>query len=195
MSAAPVRARSHNVAAVLKPLGLTDEIVRRTIEIYESLEVGNHKIDRKKRIVCYCILQAYTACGRPDVNIIEIGSRLGLSSIDTKNAIANHPAYKPGYAPRTPSISITDVLKNIMTVKFDIDEETVDEAAEEFTQFINTHNDMLTKQPLTVVAGYLMYWMMHNGYSISDTEYAAQFSLHIGTIRTMFNSIKEAAAR
>lgn len=158
------------------------------------LEVSNCKNDKKKRIICYCVLQSYIQLGRPEIDMFEIGSRLGLTVADTKNAIANHPPYKTATQFPERLIPIEEVLAKTMSERFNIDTDDINAAVSEFKAFIDSNPTMLTKQPHTVVAGYLMYWMMHNNYTVDEVDYAARFSLHHGTIRTMFNSITEAVA-
>lgn len=188
------QSRPHPAEALLKTLGLPEEVSRRARDVYDMLEVSNCKHDKKKRIICYCVLQAYVQSGRPEIDMIEIGSRLNLTAADTKNAIANHPSYKQTTQLPERHVPIEEVLAKTMSERFNIDKDDVDAAVSDFKAFIAANPVMLTKQPHTVVAGYLMYWMMHNNYTVDDVEYASRFALHHGTIRTMFNAITEAAA-
>lgn len=188
------RARPHPAESLLKTLCLPDEVSQRARDVYDMLEVSNCKHDKKKRIICYCVLQAYIQLGRPEINMIEIGNRLGLTPADTKNAIANHPSFKIATQLPERHVPIEEVLAKTMSESFNIDTDDIDDAVTDFKTFIAVNPSMLTKQPHTVVAGYLMYWMMHNNYTVDEVDYASHFSLHHGTIRTMFNSITEAAA-
>jgi len=187
--------KSKGITPIIKKSSFPDYIQKKALEIYDTLDVENHKSAKKKRLACYCVHQAYVAHKKPWVNVIEIGKRLEMTPMESRNAVSTKPAYKKGFAPYDAEISQEDVIFHYITETCNLGESDANEIIKDFKTLLTFDPELTTKQSQTVIAAYLMYWMPLNSFVINEKNLAEDFGLVRGTVNSMCNDIKKSVAR
>lgn len=186
---------SKGITPIIKKAPFPEPIKKRAIEIYNTLDVENHKSDKKKRLACYCIQQAYSDKGEPEISVIEIGKRLGISPAESRNAVSTRPIYKKGFRASECNVTADKIIFTYVTETYNLSEERANEIVEDFNMLLATDPELKTKQTKTVIAAYLMYWMPMNCLEIDEKKLATDFGLVQGTVKSMCNEIKKSAVK
>lgn len=187
--------KSKGIVPVLKGSIFPSYIRTLAIQVYSTLDIENHKSIKRLKLACYCVYQAYeihNKGNRSAVSVIEIGSRLGLTPAESKNAINNRPKYKDGFKPFKCIKTSEDVIYSYIVGECNQTEDLASKITIDLNILLKQEPTLNTCQTQTLIAGFLMYWMPVNSYKIDEKKLATYFGLSLGAIKSMCGKIKKA---
>ena len=182
------------IAPILRTVNFPNHIKSLAIQVYDKLDIENHKSVKRLKIACYCVYQAYEIYNKGSnkpISVIEIGNRLGLTPAESKNAINNRPKYKDGFKPFKCVKTTADIIYSYIVEECNQTEDLAFQITADLNLLLKQEPEFKTCQTQTLIAGFIMYWMPLNSYKIDEKKLATYFGLSPGAIKSMCSKIKK----
>jgi len=163
-------------------------------EVYSQLDLtSDFRKKGRKKIICYCLHQAYLALGFGSIDVMFIAERVGLEKPAANAAIAAKPKYKTGYTSISATIPLPDMIRNFGDCVIGLDKTDIDVAIELFDLIIKKNPALLTEQARPLVAAFLLYYTKLNGRHVDGDDLADAFNLKYANISSLCNEISKIA--
>jgi transcription initiation factor TFIIIB Brf1 subunit/transcription initiation factor TFIIB len=176
-----------SILADLDKIPIGDEIKLQAEHIFKQLEVGTRRGGKRKKLLFYCIYNAYKALG-----ILEdaktVADLVGIPYTDITKAFSLFSEGKTSYrAPitfRTPS----DFIQRYYS-EAGLGAESLPALLALCEELLRLDPDLYESYPQVVAAGIILYYLTINGVAVNRTDFAKIFGKSPMTIAKMYKRV------
>lgn len=124
--------------------------------------------DNKKRIVCYCVHQAYIELDPRNLpNPYMIVKMLGLEPSVGLAAISTKMKYRDGCCAASPTVEPVDIMRGYASNILCLEESVVCSMAYVFAKVLESNKALLAEQARVVVGAFILCYLDKNGFEIN----------------------------
>lgn len=180
---------SRSILSELDRLTFPDDVKSQADTIYKRLDVGTNRGKKRKKLIFYCVYNAYKEIGiKP--NPKKIAEEIGIKPGEMSKALSMFSEVQTGYKSLNvltrPEDLIVDNAKNL-----GFTDEAINSLLEFCTDILTRHPELREKFPQTVAAGLLKYFMVLYNIPLKMRSFAAEVRLSEATINNTFKLIQK----
>lgn len=171
----------------LEKIDIPDIVKKESERIFQELKTSTKRGRRRKKLLFYCIFNAYNLLGKPQDPKI-IAELVGISPTEITKSFSmcseSQTKYRPPTVFHSPVDFIPQYLKDV-----GLDDGCLDAVTDLADRILNKEPELKENYPQVVAAGILLYYMTINGVEVNKKEYAKIIRRSEMTISKMFKRI------
>jgi len=164
-----MRAVPSSVSKLIDSLDVPPPVKTEAKSVYLRLDRNAPpRSDNKKKIVCYCVYQAYVELNPhnlPDphtvVKMLGLEPAVGLSAISTKMK------YRDGCCAASPTVDPVEIMRGYANNILCLEESVVCSMAYVFAKVLESNKTLLAEQARVVVGAFILCYLDKNGFEIN----------------------------
>ena len=170
-------------------IDLPEEVKREAQVIFNSMKVPTKRGTKRKRLLFFCINQAYVNLKQPK-DPKMIANQLGIKSTDISKSSSMCSSSQTGYKPVPTFYHPIDFIPDYMKA-VGLDESCVESVKKLGHEVLQRAPDLTDEYPQVVAAGLLLYYMIIHGITVNRKEFAGKVLRSEMTISKMYKRISE----
>ena len=151
--------------------------------------------DNKKRIVCYCIYQAYLRVhpkNTPDPHIIV--RMLGLEPAVGLSAISTKMKYRNGCCAASSTVEPIEIMRNYVSNILCLEDSVIRAMAFVFSRVLEDNKALLAEQARVVVGAFILCYLDKNGFEIDRNALLDAVYLKSSSVSSVYKQMEIAMA-
>jgi len=171
----------------LLKINIPDDIRNEAEKIFQQLKTNTKRGKRRKKMLFYCIFNAYKSLGQPQDPKV-IAELVGISATEITKALSMCSESQTNYRPIAVFRQPLDFIP-IYHSEVGLNPDCLSSVLELAHSILNKDPDLYDEYPQVVAAGILHYYMTINGVSVDKKQFAKIFKKSEMTITKMFKRI------
>ena len=173
----------------LEKLNLPDDVRLEAERIFQQLATNTKRGKRRKKLLFYCVLNAYNTLGQPQDPKL-IAELVGISPTEMTKAFSMCSQAQTSYKPLTTFRSPLDFIPSHIEL-VGLNSDCIPDVIKLGTEILERDSELAEHYPQVVAAGILLYYMTINGATINKKKFAETFRRSEMTINKMFKHISQ----
>lgn len=159
-----------SIISDLDKINIPDEIKNLSEQIFQQLDTNTKRGRRRKKLLFYCIFNAYNQIGQPQ-DPKFIAELVGISHTEMTKAFSMCSELQTNYKPNTTFHSPLEFVEQYHE-QIGLDPKCLPDVLVLGTEILKKDPDLNENYPQVVAAGILLYYMTINGASINKKEFS-----------------------
>jgi len=189
------RSNQKTIRHDLEKLGLPHNIVNAADEVFQNMDVGTKRGDRRKMLLFFCAFTAYNQEGVP-VDPVNLANICGMKRSGISKALSMcspvHTNFNAPLVKYTPGDYIPVFYKKLNEEWITFPEGALEDIYKITEEVLAKDPDLDDDKSQTVAAAILVSYLQMNGYSIDKSKYRNIFGLSDMTINKIKKKVNKA---
>ena len=176
-------------------LDLPDAIKAAAKEVYSDLKIDIvPRGDNRKKIVCYCVHQAYLELGVKPLEGAKIAEKVSIDKNAGIAAIGCKMEYREGRRPASATQDPIRLMRAYSTDLLYLESKVVDDMESMFRYIMAIDKHLLLERARVLVVAFILCYLDKNGYGVDRKRFLADVSLERTPISNAYKQIEIAMA-
>jgi len=180
-----VKSLTTSIAEDIKDMDVTDTIRSRMLHVYSELDITSKRKLNRRKVICFCMYQAYLDAGDPQDMPLLVKKVGGLTCADADSSVGEyssklrHPhEHNCGFFP------IESLIECYCQSDYiNLRDECITDIKEMWRKMKAADNKVTLRPPRNVVAGLVWLYIGENyENAVLDSNYSSIFCLEVRTI-------------
>ena len=155
----------------LDKIDIPEDVRNMSEQIFQQLETNTKRGRRRKKLLFYCIFNAYKELGHPQDPKL-IAELVGISATEMTKAFSMCSELQTNYKPSSVFYSPLDYISIEFLEEVGLDEQCLDDILKLGQSILEKDPDLYENYPQVVAAGIILYYMTINGATVNKKEFA-----------------------